>query len=82
MIDSTLHPLVRLVESIPFIEHYPFDDIEQLDPVVERYFNTYKAQMVRGGRFNMPDMKTHIGRVAAYYEVGNGNYIKKKDKIK
>lgn len=71
-----LHPPVKLLEIIPVIcpkDHWEF--IDELDPVVEKYFNTYGAKKVRGGRFTFVDEQLHLKKVFERYKIEEGKYI-------
>ena len=79
----TLHPPVKLVEVIPIIGSEKCADIEQVDPIVERYFNIYGAEKVRGGRFVFIDTENHLKKVHEQYRIADGifNGLKKSGHI-
>ena len=71
-----LHTPVKLLEVIPII--CPKDRLEiidELDPIVERYFNEYGAEKVRGGRFPVVNEKLHMKNVFEKYKINKGKYI-------
>lgn len=72
-----LHTPVKLLEIIPVIcpkDH--LEIIEELDPIVEKYFNEYGAEKVRGGRFSIVDEKLHLKKVFERYKIDECKYIR------
>lgn len=72
-----LHTPIKLLEIIPVIcpaDHW--EVIDELDPIVERYFNTYGAEKVRGGRFILTDEQLHLKKVFERYKIEEGKYIR------
>lgn len=51
--------------------------VDFLDPVVDRYFNLFGHQNVRGGRFQMIEEALHDEMVRKKYDIVDGSYIRK-----
>ena len=56
--------------------HIYLEIIEELDPIVEKYFNEYGAEKVRGGRFPIVDEKLHLKKVFERYKIDECKYIR------
>ena len=71
-----LHTPIKLLEVIPVIcpkDH--LEIIDELNPIVEKYFNEYGAEKVRGGRFPIVDENLHMKKVFERYKIEEGKYI-------
>lgn len=70
------HAPIKLLEVIPVISPKDYlDIIDELDPIVEKYFNKYGAEKVRGGRFSIVDENLHMKKVFERYKMIEGKYI-------
>ena len=49
--------------------------IDELNPIVEKYFNEYGAEKVRGGRFSVVDKNLHMKKVFERYKMERVKYI-------
>ncbi len=71
-----LHTPIKLLEVIPVICPKDYlEIIDELNPIVEKYFNEYGAEKVRGGRFPIVDENLHMKKVFERYKIEEGKYI-------
>lgn len=71
-----LYAPIKLLEVIPVISPKDYlDIIDELNPIVEKYFNKYGAEKVRGGRFSIVDESLHMKKVFERYKIVEGKYI-------